>query len=251
MQTLVSTPSPHQTSMGPLIIHLITGNSKPIEVVPPCPPGIESFEASNDIKLLHPLGDKRPLDNLTKEVRTALRELKSIDSIVIKPADKGAAVVIQNHRDYVQEALRQLSNLDYYRKVPTDLISTHQEIIKAAALQMEANSEISEHSKKYLLNYEHRTARFYMLPKIHKGVTHSPGRPIISGNGCPTERISHFVDHFMRELAPFGASYLKDTTHFLQTLEDMGQVPGTLLVMMDVTSLYTNIPNGERHQVKP
>ena len=110
---------------------------------------------------------------------------------------------------------------------------------------MEANGEILEHCRKYLLTYEHRTARFYMLPKIHKGVTPPPGRPIISGNGCPTERISHFVDHFMRELAPLGASYLKDTTRFLQTLEDMGPVPGTLLVTMDITSLYANIPNGE------
>ena len=110
---------------------------------------------------------------------------------------------------------------------------------------MEANGEISEHCRKYLLNYEPRTAHFYMLPKIHRGVTPPPSRAIISGKGCLTERISHFVGHFMRELAPLGASYIKDTTYFLQTLEDMGPVPGTLLVTMDVTSLYTNIPNGE------
>ena len=166
---------------------------------------MEAVEASNDIKLLHQSGYRHPLDNLTKEERTALRELKSINRIVIKPAEQGAAVVIQNHRDYVQEALCQLSNPDYYREVPTDLTSTHQEIIKVAILQMEANGEISEHCRKYLLNYEHRTARFYMLPKIDKGITPPPGRPIISGNGCRTERISHFVDHFMRELAPLGA----------------------------------------------
>ena len=37
-----------------------------------------------------------------------------------------------------------------------------------------------------------------MLPKIHKNREHPPGRPIVSGNGCPTERISKFVDFFLQ-----------------------------------------------------
>ena len=73
-----------------------------------------------------------------------------------------------------------------------------------------------------------------------------PGRPIISGNKCPTERISALVDHFLLEVAPLGSSYIKDTTHFLKILRDIGSLPDdALLVTLDVTSLYTNIPNNE------
>ena len=36
------------------------------------------------------------------------------------------------------------------------------------------------------------------------------------------------------------------TTHFIQTLEELGKIPtGAILATLDVSSLYTNIPNGE------
>ena len=108
---------------------------------------------------------------------------------------------------------------------------------------MNAQKEMSKKVKDFLLDFPMHTSRFYLLPKIHKGKFPPPGRPIISGNGCPTERISQFVDFFMKELSPKGPSFLKDTTDFLQTLHAVGKTPpGTLLVTLDVTSLYTNIP---------
>jgi hypothetical protein len=84
----------------------------------------------------------------------------------------------------------------------------------------------------------------YFLPKIHKGVTPPPGRPICSGNGSPTEKISQLVDHFLNPIAQKVKSYVKDTTHFLQILDTLGNLPPNCIVAsFDVTSLYTNIPN--------
>ena len=41
-------------------------------------------------------------------------------------------------------------------------------------------------------------------------------------------------------------SFIKDTTHFLSKLEQLGQLPAnSLLVTLDVSSLYTNIPHNE------
>jgi hypothetical protein len=40
-------------------------------------------------------------------------------------------------------------------------------------------------------------------------------------------------------------SYVKDTTHFLDLLNNIQTDPSNLLVTMDVSSLYTNIPNNE------
>ena len=85
-----------------------------------------------------------------------------------------------------------------------------------------------------------------MLPKLHKNKLPPPGRPIISGNNSPTERISQLVDHFLKPASPLGPSYIKDTTHFLQIMSEVGPLPpGCLLVTLDVSSLYTNIPNAE------
>ena len=66
------------------------------------------------------------------------------------------------------------------------------------------------------------------------------GRPIISGCDGPTERISAFVDHLIQPIAQKQASYLKDTTDFLNFIEKTKLPKSTILVSMDVTSLYTN-----------
>ena len=59
-------------------------------------------------------------DNLSKEERSALYSLKERDDIVIKPADKGSAVVVMDKSDYIQEAERQLSDNRFYKKLDSD-----------------------------------------------------------------------------------------------------------------------------------
>ena len=86
---------------------------------------------------------------------------------------------------------------------------------------------------------------FYTLTKIHKPTP--VGRPIISGCSGPTERISAFVDHLIQPIAQLQVSYLKDTTDviFINFIERIKLPKSAILVSMDVTSLYTNIPQRE------
>ena len=87
-----------------------------------------------------------------------------------------------------------------------------------------------------------KAGRFYLLPKFHKA--ENPGLPIVSANGHPIEKISEFVDLHIQPHVQNLPSYLQDTTDFLRKQDAMGQLPPeTLLVSMDVTSLYTNIPH--------
>ena len=46
-------------------------------------------------------------NNLTREERTALYNLKNNKNIVIKSADKGSAVVVWDRDDYIKEAEKQ------------------------------------------------------------------------------------------------------------------------------------------------
>ena len=83
---------------------------------------------------------------------------------------------------------------------------------------------------------------FYILTKIHKPTP--VGRPIISGCDEPTETLSCFVDKILQPIAQQQRSYLKDTTDFIN-LEKTKLPKGVILVSMDLTSLYTNIPQEE------
>ena len=109
------------------------------------------------------------------------------------------------------------------------------------------NGEIEGKVRDYLLDTQGRTSELYLLPKIHKPNVNPgniPTRPIISANGSPTEKKSEFVDHFLNPTTFSLPSYIKDTTHLLQKLNNIGTLPdNAILATLDVESLYTNIPN--------
>ena len=74
---------------------------------------------------------------------------------------------------------------------------------------------------------------FYTLTKIHKPTP--VGRPIIPGCSGPTERISAFVDHLIQPIAQLEASYLKDTTDFINFIEGIKLPKSAIHVSMHVT----------------
>ena len=108
---------------------------------------------------------------------------------------------------------------------------------------MNRDNIINEEIKRFLIQTDPKPGRFYILPTVHK--QSNAGRPIVSSNSHTTERISQFVDHHLTPLVQTTQSLIKDTTpHFLNKLEQLGQLPpNALLVTLDVSSLYTNIPH--------
>ena len=94
--------------------------------------------------------------------------------------------------------------------------------------------------------YKLRTPTFYYLPKIHKNKNPPPGRPIVSGPNGPTYGLNLLVDHFLTDLEDRIPYLLKDTTTFLNYIDTHPPTQeDTILVTMDVSSLYTNIPHQE------
>ena len=190
---------------------------------------------------------RRIKDNLTREERATLKSLRCrvlAGEIVIKPADKGSATVVMSQEDYVTEAMRQLNREDHYLRLDKNPTTQFADEISKLLIDMKNRNSIDQETKDYLTPLHTRTARFYLLPKIHK--PGNPGRPIVSSCGAPTERISHFVDHHLHPHVQTLPSFIKDTTDFLNKLQTLNNIPkDTLLVTLDVSSLYTNIPHQE------
>ena len=71
--------------------------------------------------------------------------------------------------------------------------------------------QITERICSYLTTEIDRTILlfFYILPAIHKNLENSPGRPIVWGSGCPTKKISKFVDHIIGPLVPLTRSDIR------------------------------------------
>ena len=154
--------------------------------------------------------------NLSKEEWTAHQNLKTWDDIVIKPADKGGAVVVWRTDLYKQEAFRQLADTKFYAKVNKDLTQANQKIVKDTVNKLILEQKLPSTARNLFITTP-KTSTFYLKPKIHK--PNNPGRPIISACSCPTELISSFLD---KKMAPFVKSlptYIKDTNHALNILK--------------------------------
>ena len=145
---------------------------------------------------------------------------------------------------YLAEAYRQLLDTRHYCRLESDPTPRHAELVAGLVQEMFEMNHIDKGTLKYLTPTQPQTARFYHLPKIHK--VGNPGRPIVSSCRAPTKQISEYVDHHLRPLVVQIPSYLRDTTDFLRKLLTLEMLPpGSILVTLDVSSLYTNIPHNE------
>ena len=70
-------------------------------------------------------------------------------------------------------------------------------------------------------------------------------RPIVSSCESPTENISQFIDYWLQPLMKALPSYIKDTTQIINELKELKVQCNTLLVTVDVKSLYTCIPHSD------
>ena len=187
----------------------------------------------------------RPKDNLSLGERNALKELSCDKNIVLKKADKGTTTVIMNKEDKLNEGQVQLDDIHKYRPLDKPIVSTTAKKVHRLIQSLHQEGHIDDMTAKWLSLTPDptRIPVFYTLTEIHKLTP--VGRPIILGCDGPTERISGFVDHLIQPIAQKQASYLKDTTDFLNFIEKTKLPKDTILVSMDVTSLYTNIPQEE------
>ena len=116
--------------------------------------------------------------------------LRKRTDIVIKPADKGSAMVIMSRKDHEAKVMDYLNNGNFYRKLQEDLTKQFLEEITTSLTDLLNRQVIDREVWDFLRPKQVRTARFYILPKIHK--TNIPGRPIVSSCGAATENISFF-----------------------------------------------------------
>ena len=100
-----------------------------------------------------------PAEELKNELDKFHTKIKQ-KAYIIKPADKGSAVVIMNLKVYIAE------------KVNENFTPHHMKLVDLSVSHMLSNT-------------------------ILKNIIPPPGWPILSANDCPTERFSAFVDHFL------------------------------------------------------
>ena len=199
----------------------------------------------------HKVGWTKP--NLSRFERRALEQLSNNRGVVLKPADKGSAVVIMDRTDYLFEGLRQLNDPHYYKKLDRPIYQDTIPLVNKIVNSLYEKKFINHKQKTFLLgDAQPRPRRFYLLPKIHKAgdkwtVPHKipPGRPIVSDCNSETYLTAKFIDHYLNPLSVLHDSYIKDTFDFVTKIKALKIPPSAFLFSLDVSSLYTNISTPE------
>ena len=149
-----------------------------------------------------------------------------------------------NSKDYLKEGLRQLNDTNYYEKLNKDPTEDHEKLINNTIDDLVSENAINEETASLLHPNKSRTrsstcCRSYTRKACQDALWFHlyPAQP---------KKISAFVDEFLRLMAQNLPSYIKDTTHFLEKINQVGKVSNdTCMVTPDVKSLHMNIDNNE------
>ena len=159
--------------------------------------------------------------------------------------------IIMDKDNYISEGYQQLGNPSHYKKLDEPIFHSTGQKINEILSDLHQQNFISSKQLLYLKPpLESRARRFYLLPKIHKPLGKwpiknqmPPGRPIISDCDSESYKVAEYIDHFLQEISQKHPSYIKDTYDFLSKLRTTKVQPHTLLITLDVESMYTNIDN--------
>ena len=93
---------------------------------------------------------------LSPSQKQALLHLTTRDDIIIKPADKGGAVVVWSRPLYDVEAQRQLSDGRFYERLDHDPVKEYQQVLKTAVKQMIQANELPASAENLILQTQGR-----------------------------------------------------------------------------------------------
>ena len=141
--------------------------------------------------------------------------------------------------------LGQLQNPLHYKTLDSDPSASFSDIISEWSYKWLQKEQIDQNIANWVINNKAKPGKAFGTIKTHK--EGNPLRLITSCCGTAIENLSAFTEFYLKPLAQKLPSFVKDTTHLLQKIEELnrsGPFPeGTLLVSWDVVSMFPNIDN--------
>ena len=177
--------------------------------------------------------------NLTAAQIKVLRELKEDDSIIICPADKGKAVVIEDRDAYMAKTIDQIheGNYELVKKgEKTILRRLHKRLMdQLIAMGIEEYKD----QRRYTVTGP-VMASMALLIKVHK--KNFPGRAYVSQIDDPSYNICKVLTDIINPIDESGRSFVRDTYHFKEMLSEVEVREDDIIGSLDVVGMFPNIP---------
>ena len=180
-------------------------------------------------------------DNLSADEKKILKEIISDADIIICPADKGRAIVLEDRDSYLLKLQQQLDEGDYIidnRKEKTLLDKLHKKLLNQLRA-MDIDMDDFKEKRKYLVSAP-MLGHMYLLIKVHK--KNFPGRAVVSQINDPTYKVCKILTDILNPLARSGQSYIENSYDLKVFLNNLHVEPNDIQASFDVVALYPNIP---------
>ena len=179
--------------------------------------------------------------NLNAEEHKLIKEITEDQTIIICPADKGKAIVIEDRETYLSKMQDQIDEGDYElngRKEKTILDKLHKKLTTQLKI-MDIDLDDKKERYKYLSSAP-VLANMYLLIKVHK--KNFPGRAVVNQTDDPTYKICKILTNILNPLAIQSKSYVENSFELKKILQSTVIEPGYIQASFDVKSLYPSIP---------
>ena len=196
--------------------------------------------------------------SIDSTIHKTLQQLGKNIHITIKPADKNLGTVLLNTTDYIYMCNKHLSDTNVYKCIesftPNFYYANLRQILHSYNKLYTNNTNNSTLRKltplaKSLLQLQKsptlRVSPFYCLPKIHKGTTPIPGRPICSSLSSVSYHCSLYLDSKLRPLLKRLPTICHSTRQVVHEITNMTFPGNHVLLCADVANLYPSIPTLE------
>ena len=167
--------------------------------------------------------------------------LKSNNNIFFTRADKGSVTVCLNKSSYFQKMNTLLSDKNIYKHIKWNPLHKFQKNVHNLLKDWNDKEYLNKQFHNFSLTQTNTNiARCYGLPKIHKKDV--PLRPIISTINSPTHFLSKILYNQIKNSVNTPKSHINNSFELKTKLQSFTIPDDHILLSLDVTSLFTNIP---------
>ena len=161
-------------------------------------------------------------NNILLHEKNIISEFSKQEDLVFSKADKGRATVILDVGDYIEKANKELKYENYYKKISHDPTHEHKKIVRDTIETFRYQQVLAKNVTDNLKTTNVKTLHFYITTKVH--TKDIPGWPVVSPIDCHTSKCSKFVDHYLQPHAKALPSSIKDSTDFINKLENVSVI---------------------------
>ena len=177
--------------------------------------------------------------NLTKEQRSALKEIKKDDTISIYPFDKGTGFVRIKTEDAITKIHEQLGPTDILPRDPTTSIA---QTVHTTLAELNKKKRFTKKEYEKIYPSDPIPPRLYGTIKAHKANKNYPMRLVVSTIGTATYGISEYLVDLIQPTLNKNITRLKNSSSFVKEAKQWKISPDEVQVSYDVVNLYPSVP---------